>query len=147
VSGTVSDFFFFLFLITLPISFLNNAYSEYIANIDKNEKIYSFFSILFIVIITLFFLLFDNQNLLDTNIIFFHSLAAFIFVIINIIRSRMLSSEKMFIKLSILDKRASFFLAFLLLFAFFKKDILLYIYFINSFFQFFLFQKYLKNKS
>jgi glycosyltransferase involved in cell wall biosynthesis len=146
-SGTVSDFFFFLFLITLPISFLNNAYSEYIVSVNRNEKIYSFFSILFIVIITLFFLLFDNQNLLDTNIIFFHSLAAFIFVIINIIRSRMLSSEKMFIKLSILDKRSSFFLAFLLLFAFFKKDILLYIYIINSFFQFFLFQKYLKNKS
>jgi hypothetical protein len=50
----------------------------------------------------------------------------------------------MFIKLSILDKRSSILFAFLLLSAFFKKDTLLYIYFINSILQFFIFQKYLK---
>jgi hypothetical protein len=143
----VSDFFFFLFLITLPISFLNNAYSEYIANIGKNEKLYNVISILFIVPISLFFLLDNNENQFDKNIIFFNSLAAIIFVIINIARSRMLGSEIMFIKLSILDKRSSILFAFLLLFAFFKKDTLLYIYFINSILQFFIFQKYLKNKS
>jgi len=146
-SVLVSDFFFFLFLITLPISFLNNAYSEYIANIGKNEKLYNVISILFIVPISLFFLLDNNENQFDKNIIFFNSLAAIIFVIINIARSRMLGSEIMFIKLSILDKRSSILFAFLLLFAFFKKDTLLYIYFINSILQFFIFQKYLKNKS
>ena len=143
----VSDFFFFLFLITLPISFLNNAYSEYIANIDKNEKLYNVISILFIVLISLFFLLNYNENQLDKNIIFFNSLAAIIFVIVNIARSRMLDSETMFIKLSILDKRSSILFAFLLLSAFFKKDTLLYIYLINSILQIFIFQKYLKNKS
>jgi len=146
-SVLVSDFFFFLFLITLPISFLNNAYSEYIANIDKNEKLYNVISILFIVLISLFFLLNYNENQLDKNIIFFNSLAAIIFVIVNIARSRMLGSETMFIKLSILDKRSSILFAFLLLSAFFKKDTLLYIYFINSILQIFIFQKYLKNKS
>ena len=143
-SVLVSDFFFFLFLITLPISFLNNAYSEYIANIDKNEKLYNVISILLIVLISLFFLLDNNENQLDKNIIFFNSLAAIIFVIINIARSRMLGSDIMFIKLSILDKRSSILFAFLLLSAFFKKDTLLYIYFINSILQFFIFQKYLK---
>ena len=143
----VSDFFFFLFLITLPISFLNNAYSEYVANIDKNEKIYNVISILFIVIISLFFLLNNIENQLDINIIFFNSLAAIIFVIINISRSRMLGSEIMFFKLSILDKRSSILFAFLLLSAFLNKDTLLYIYFINSILQLFIFQKYLKNKS
>lgn len=143
----VSDFFFFLFLITLPISFLNNAYSEYIANIDKNEKLYNVISILFIFMISLFFLLNNNENQLDKNIIFFNSLAAIIFVIVNIARSRMIGSEKMFIELSILDKRSSILFALLLLFTFFKKDTLLYSYFINSILQFFIFQKYLKNKS
>jgi hypothetical protein len=146
-AALVSDFFFFLFLITLPISFLNNAYSEYIVNIDKNEKLYNVISILFIVLISLFFLLNYNENQLDKNIIFFNSLAAIIFVIVNIARSRMLGSETMFIKLSILDKRSSILFAFLLLSAFFKKDTLLYIYFINSILQIFIFQKYLKNKS
>jgi glycosyltransferase involved in cell wall biosynthesis len=146
-AGLVSDFFFFLFLITLPISFLNNAYSEYIANIYNNEKLYNVISILFIVLISLFFLLNYNENQLDKNIIFFNSLAAIIFVIVNIARSRMLGSETMFIKLSILDKRSSILFAFLLLSVFFKKDTLLYIYFINSIIQIFVFQKYLINKS
>jgi glycosyltransferase involved in cell wall biosynthesis len=143
----VSDFFFFLFLITLPISFFNNAYSEYISNINKNEKIYNVVSILFVVITSLFYLLNHNENQFDKNIIFFNSLAAIIFVIVNISRSRMLVSEIMFIKLAILDKKSSILSAFLLLFAFFKKDTLLYIYFINSILQFFIFRKYLKNKS
>lgn len=143
----VSDFFFFFFLIALPISFLNNAYSEYVANIDKNEKIYNVISILFIVIISLFFLLNNIENQLDKNIIFFNSLAAIFFVIINICRSRMLGSEIMFFKLSILDRRSSILFAFLLLSAFLNKDTLLYVYFINSILQLFIFRKYLKNKS
>jgi glycosyltransferase involved in cell wall biosynthesis len=146
VAAFVSDFFFFLFLITLPVSFLNNAYSEYIANIDRNEKIFSVISILFIVIISLFFLLNNDKNYLDKNIIFFNSLSAIIFVVINVIRSRMFGSEIMFVKLSILDKRSSILFASMLLFAFFQKDILVYIYFINSILQIFIFRKLLKNK-
>lgn len=140
----VSDFFFFLFLITLPISFLNTAYTEYVANINKNEKIFTVISILSIVTISLSFLLNNIENQLDKNIIFFNSLAAIFFVIINVSRSRMLGSEIMFFNLSILDKRSSILFAFLLLSVFLNKDTLLYIYFINSILQLFIFQKYLK---
>jgi glycosyltransferase involved in cell wall biosynthesis len=146
-SYLVSDYFFLLLILTLPISFINNMYSEYISNIFTIEKKFIFISLFYILSTAIFFLFFKNINLLqiEITILFFTCLAAFIFVLINIVRLRMLSTEMFFKKLSIFDKIGSICLTFLLLLAFFKRDTLLYIYFFNSIVQLFIFRKYLKN--
>ena len=147
-SYLVSDYFLLLLILTLPISFINNMYSEYISNIFKIEKKFTIISFFYISICALFFFLLKNitQIQIEKNILFFTSLAALIFVLINIVRLRMLSTEILLKKLSIFDKIGSVCFAFLLLFAFFKRDTLFYIYFFNSIIQLFIFRKYFKNK-
>jgi glycosyltransferase involved in cell wall biosynthesis len=142
----VSDYFFFLFLLALPISFLNNTYSEYVISIYKNEKIFYLISSFFIFTIFISYLIFYSENLIGKEILFFNYLAASFFIYINIIRLRMLSSDLKFNQLSILDIRSSILFTTVLLFAFFKRDALLYVYFINSIFQILIFRKYFKLK-
>ena len=146
-SYLVSDYFLLLLILTLPISFINNMYSEYISNIYKIEKKYTIISLFYISICALIFFLLKNitQIQIEKNIFFFTCLATFIFVLINIVRLRMLSTEILLRKLSIFDKIGSICFSFLLLFAFFKRDTLFYIYFFNSIIQLFIFRKYLKN--
>ena len=145
-SYLVSDYFFLLLILTLPISFINNMYSEYISNIYKIEKKFTIISLFYISICSLLFFLSKNptQIQIEKNILFFTSVATFIFVLINIIRLRMLSTEILLKKLSNFDKIGSICFTFLLLFAFFKRDTLFYIYFFNSIIQLFIFRKYLK---
>ena len=146
-SYLVSDYFFLLLILTLPISFINNMYSEYISNVFTVEKKFTVISLFYILSTAIFFLFFKNINLLqiEITILFFTCLAAFIFLLINIVRLRMLSTETFFKKLSIFDKIGSICMAFLLLLGFFKRDTLLYIYFFNSIVQLFIFRKYLKD--
>jgi glycosyltransferase involved in cell wall biosynthesis len=146
-SHLVSDYFLLLFFLTLPISFLNNMYSEYASNIYKIEKKFIIISFFYISFSILLFFLFINGNRIqiEKNVLFITYLAAFIFVPINIVRLRLLSNEITIKQLSILDKVSSGCFSILLLFAFFKKDILLYIYFFNSIIQFFIFKKFFKS--
>lgn len=147
LSPLASDYFFFLFLLTLPISFLNNVYSEYIANIYRNERIYCFISLFFTFTIFLLFLIFYSENLIEKKILLLNYLAASLFIFINIIRMRMLTDNLEYNQLVMLDLRSSFLFTILLLFAFFKTDILLYVYFINSIIQILIFRKYFKLKT
>jgi hypothetical protein len=141
-----SEYFFYLFLITLPISFFNITFSEYAAHSYKNQLKYIKYSLIFSSSIFLFYLFISKDYLIEKNILFVNFLAAIIFIFVNVIRFKMLNNSLTFMKLSRFELKTSIIFLILLLLVFFIKDISLYVYFINSVMQLLVIRKYIQFK-
>lgn len=138
----VADYFFMLFLLTIPISFYNSHFCDYISYSIKKLTFFILISIIFYLTIT-FLYFFKFYDLIDFQIYFLHLICCLLFLLINFTRYKMINDPVTISQFMRLDLVSSICFLTILLLSFGFEIFLIYIFCINSILQLFLYKNYI----
>ena len=136
------DYFFILFLLTIPISFYNTIVVDYISFSIKRLKFFLLTIVFFYFVLT-FFYYNILYNLLDPHVYFLHVISCLFFIIVNIARFRLIKDPVNINQFIQLDLKSSIIFLIILLLLLGFQMFLLYIFFINSILQLIIYRNYI----
>lgn len=139
--AVVTDYFFILFLLTIPISFYNSYACDVVSVSSKKMFFLIIMSLIFYFVFT-FFYFFYFSNLINFQIYFLHLISCLLLLFINFTRYKMINDPVKISDFMYLDLASSICFLTLLVLSFSSKTFLLYIFCINTILQLFIYRNY-----